>query len=91
MVERDHADARARRSRAGAVPLSHLTAGSVARLQAAEVGEGDSALLRALGLTARSLIRVCKSGDPYIVEVRTTRIGLARTVAEQILVVPESK
>lgn len=73
------------------MPLSQLGSGAVARLQAANLANGDSALLRALGLTARSLIRVCKAGDPCIVQVRTTRIGLSREVAKSILVIPEAR
>jgi Fe2+ transport system protein FeoA len=72
------------------VPLSQLTTGAVGRFQSASLARNDSALLRALGLTTRSLIRVCKAGDPCIVQVRTTRIGLSREVAEHILVVPDA-
>jgi Fe2+ transport system protein FeoA len=71
------------------VRLCDLPAGAVARLYAAEVPGEDGALLRALGLTEHCRLRLCKSGEPCIVEVRTTRIGLSRIVAEQVLVVPE--
>ena len=47
------------------------------------------ARLKALGLTDRSLMRVCQVGEPCIVQVKTTRIGLSRVVADGILVVPE--
>jgi Fe2+ transport system protein FeoA len=92
MARSDRADARPRNPRAdkNPVPLSQLTAGAVGRFQTAALAKNDSALLRALGLTARSLVRVCKAGDPCIVQVRTTRIGLSREVAEHILVVPEA-
>ena len=50
----------------------------------------DCALLRALGLTDRCVVRVCKAGEPCIIQVRTTRIGLARSVADGIMVLPES-
>jgi Fe2+ transport system protein FeoA len=71
------------------VRLSELPTGTVARLHATDVAGEDGALLRALGLTERCRLRLCKSGEPCIVEVRTTRIGLSRAVAEQLLVVPE--
>lgn len=71
------------------VRLSDLPTGTFARLLAADVAGEDGALLRALGLTERCRLRLCKSGEPCIVEVRTTRIGLSRTVAEHVLVVPE--
>lgn len=71
------------------VRLSDLPAGAVARLHAADVPGEDRALLRALGLTERCRLRLCKAGEPCIVEVRATRIGLSRIVAEHLLVVPE--
>jgi Fe2+ transport system protein FeoA len=79
------------RSDKAPVPLSRLTSGTVGRYQGSQLAKGDSALLKALGLTTRSLIRVCKSGDPCIVQVRATRIGISREVADGILVVPEAK
>jgi Fe2+ transport system protein FeoA len=50
----------------------------------------DCALLRALGLTDRCSLRICKVGEPCIVEVRSTRIGLSKSVAHGIFVVPET-
>jgi Fe2+ transport system protein FeoA len=46
--------------------------------------------LRALGLTDRCLLRVCKAGEPCIVQVRQTRIGLSRELARGIFVIPET-
>jgi Fe2+ transport system protein FeoA len=72
------------------VRLCDLPVGTTARLYAADVPGEDGALLRALGLTERCRLRLCKSGEPCIVQVRTTRIGLSRVVAEQVLVVPDT-
>jgi Fe2+ transport system protein FeoA len=72
------------------VRLSDLKAGHVARLHAAELTPQDCALLKALGLTDRCVMRICKVGEPCIVQVQATRIGLSRTVANGIFVVPES-
>jgi Fe2+ transport system protein FeoA len=72
-----------------AVRLSELTAGCVARLHAAHLSPQDCALLRALGLTDECELRICQVGEPCIVQVRTTRIGLSRAVADGILVVPQ--
>jgi Fe2+ transport system protein FeoA len=44
-------------------------------------------LLRSLGLTDASHVRVCKAGDPFIIQVRSTRIGLSSSVAGNIYVV----
>ena len=80
-------------SAAHAVPapirLSELASGCTARLHAALLRPEDCALLKALGLTDRSVMRVCQVGEPCIVQVKTTRIGLSRVVADGILVVPE--
>ena len=68
------------------LPLSELAAGRVARLDRRELSEGEACLLAAMGLTLGSRLVVRSSGDPCIVEVRSTRIGLARSVASRLLV-----
>jgi Fe2+ transport system protein FeoA len=72
------------------IPLSQLRAGTTARLHSAELAKDDCALLKALGLTDRCLLRVCKAGEPCIVEVKATRIGLSRALAHGVFVVPEA-
>ncbi len=72
------------------VRLSELASGRTARLMRTDLSAQDCALLQALGLTDRCMLRVCKMGEPCIVQVRTTRIGLSRAVADGIFVVPES-
>lgn len=72
------------------VRLSALAAGCMARLHGADLAPEDCALLRALGMTDQCRLRICKIGEPCIVEVRSTRIGLSRAVADGILVIPES-
>ena len=73
---------------AAPVRLVQLGAGRQARMQAAELTREDCELLHALGLTDSCLLRVCKAGDPCIVQVRSTRIGLSQRLAEHILVGP---
>jgi Fe2+ transport system protein FeoA len=73
----------------GPVRLSALRAGDSARLHRRELSEGENCLLAAMGLTEGCRIVVCSHGDPCIVEVRTTRIGLARSVAERLLVLAD--
>ncbi|MGH9159823.1 MAG: FeoA domain-containing protein, partial [Vicinamibacteraceae bacterium] len=63
------------------VRLSELRAGAHARVHAADLASEDSALLKAIGLTERCLVRVCKAGEPCIVQVGATRIGLSGIVA----------
>ncbi len=71
------------------VLLTRLSVGHRARLHETDLPHQDSELLSALGLATGSRFRVCRAGDPWIVEVRATRIGLADAVARQILVLPE--
>jgi len=76
-------------SPSGPVRLSTLSPGQTVRLHGADLAPQDCALLRALGLTDHCVMRICKVGEPCIVQVRATRIGLARSVADGILVVPQ--
>lgn len=70
----------------GAVRLTDLRPGTRGRLLAAHLERHDLALLHALGLSERSSFRLCKAGDPWIVQVRGTRIGISQHVAELLQV-----
>lgn len=69
-------------------PLSDLSVGEIAWVHQADVDGTTARFLRAIGLTNRSELRLCKAGEPCIIQVRSTRIGLSRPVASRILVVP---
>ena len=69
--------------------LVDIPVGGTARIVDAQVDPESRALLRALGLTDHSLLRVCKQGEPYVVQVRATRIGISSRIAEHVFVVPE--
>ena len=72
-----------------AVPLTTMSVGAVATLH--EVRDAESrTVLRSLGLGDSSVVRLCKAGDPCIVQVRATRIGLSHAVARHLYVVPEA-
>ena len=71
------------------VRLSELRSGQSARLHRRELSQGEGCLLSAMGMTEGCRLVVRSHGDPCIVEVRSTRIGLARSVAERLLVVSE--
>jgi Fe2+ transport system protein FeoA len=71
------------------VRLSDLEVGRAARFHDSTLDAEARDLLRALGVTAQSVIRLCKRGEPCIVQVRSTRIGISRTVARAILVIPQ--
>lgn len=74
------------------VRLSELEPGQPARFyDHAPSLDGEARdLLRALGLTASAVVRVRKRGEPCIVQIRSTRIGLSASVASQILVLPQA-
>ena len=73
------------------IRLNELKAGQRGQMVRAELFCDDCELLSALGMTDRCKFRVCKAGDPWIVEVNSTRIGLAASVAGQIIVIPEKR
>lgn len=55
---------------------------------------GDAALLRAMGLRPASRVRLCRVGEPCVVEIMvgsaacacSSRIGMARSLAAQVMV-----
>jgi Fe2+ transport system protein FeoA len=72
------------------VRLSELRAGAIAWFHEARLDAEACELLRALGLTKSSRVRLCQHGEPCIVQVRSTRIGLSKSVARGIYVIPYS-
>ena len=82
----------------GSVSLTTLRAGQTAMVCQTSLDPGDAALLRAMGLRPLARIRVCRLGEPCIVEVLSgnetcgrkggcvCRIGLARPLAERVMV-----
>ena len=69
--------------------LSDLRRGETARVHAADLDAETAGLLRAIGLTSASALRLCQAGNPCIVQVQATRIGLAESVAQRIFVLRE--
>ena len=68
------------------VPLATLGDGDRARLQTAGLCCEDCELLNALGLTDQCEMRVCRAGEPCIVQVHSTRVGIAGALARRIMV-----
>ena len=69
--------------------LSELEVGDVARMVEAAIDPEAQSLLQALGLTDNSRLRVCKRGEPCVVQVRATRIGISSRIAQHITVITE--
>ncbi len=70
---------------ATAVPLLDLAPGATAVLRQV-LDDQSRAVLRSLGLTDGARLRICRLGDPCIIQVRSTRIGLSKVVAQSIYV-----
>lgn len=68
------------------VPLTSLRGGERGRLHAASLCCEDCDLLRAMGMTDQCELRVCQAGEPCIVQVHSTRLGIAASLARSILV-----
>ena len=67
------------------VPLLELAPGTLAVLRQV-VDDQSRAVLCSLGLTDGACFRICRLGDPCIIQVRSTRIGLSKVVAQSIYV-----
>lgn len=68
------------------VPLLDLPPGTVAVLR--HVADHHSrAVLHSLGLVEGGRLRLSRVGDPCVIQVRSTRIGLSKAVARFIHVV----
>lgn len=70
------------------VALSQLKPGDRARLHESGMRCGQCDLLNAMGLTEHCELRVCKVGEPCIVQVNETRLGISARLAREILVTP---
>ena len=80
------------------ISLTKLQAGQMATVFTTSLDAGDAALLRAMGLRPAARIRICRLGEPCIVEVMSggescgrpggcaCRIGLAKPLAERVMV-----
>lgn len=71
------------------IALSTLSAGQSGRLHEARLDPHSVGLLRALGLAESQSFRVCKAGEPCILQVGTTRIGVSGVVATNLYVIPD--
>jgi hypothetical protein len=72
------------RGMGGPVALSDLPAGSEATLAGGLLPADEMRLLAAMGLSDRSFLRVCRQGEPCIVESRSVRVGISRAVARRL-------
>jgi Fe2+ transport system protein FeoA len=71
------------------VALSTLRTGAHGRVHEPLLDEESTSLLHALGLSVSRRFKLCKTGEPCIVQIGATRIGVSKAVAARILVVPD--
>lgn len=74
-----------------AIPLDRLPAGSGGVIAEIDVAAADLARLQVMGLCPGRLVQVVKGGDPLIVRVLGTRIGLAAALATFVYVRPAAQ
>ncbi|MDP7008794.1 MAG: FeoA family protein [Phycisphaerales bacterium] len=68
------------------VPLSALQHQEEAVVHVAELEHDEREALAAMGLQEDCTLHLCQQGQPCIVQVEATRLGLSREVTERILV-----
>ncbi|MEQ9461601.1 MAG: FeoA family protein [Phycisphaeraceae bacterium] len=68
--------------------LDALRRGSCATIRSVQAGPFDSERLKAMGLCSGRRVTVLKPGQPMIVTVMGTRIGLDRNLARFVELVP---
>ncbi len=77
--------------------MSELEIGVLASVCEACLESGDVSILRAMGLKPSATIKLCRQGEPCVVEILpagpcehgcVTRLGLARDLARRVMVVP---
>ncbi len=73
------------------ISLQQLRKGDRGRIESTDLPADDAAMLRALGLRPEAPVRMCRMGQTCIVEVCDRlgggcRIGLARSLAERVVV-----
>lgn len=74
-----------------ACALAELGQGECAVVHASGAADGDTALLKAMGLRPEARVRVCRRGEPCIVEIDGAggagrRVGLAKAIALRVMV-----
>jgi len=70
------------------IPLDRLPQGSCGSIVEVDVAQADLQRLEVMGVCPGRTIHVIKQGDPLIVRVLDTRIGLAAALATFVYVNP---
>lgn len=70
------------------ISLNQLQAGAMAIVARIETDESDAARIKRMGICEGRRIQLVKAGDPMIIRVVGTRVGLSARLAPGILVHP---
>lgn len=81
---------------ADATRLTALKPGQTATVCQCALDPADASVLRAMGLRPNATLRVCRAGEPCVVEVlygegdhaSSCRIGLSKPLAARVMVAP---
>jgi len=68
------------------IPLSQLEEREKAVIHVADLSDSERESLAAMGLHEEAAFELCQQGQPCIVQVEATRLGLSREVTERIMV-----
>lgn len=68
------------------IPLTDLKDREEAVVHVADLEPSEREALAAMGLQKDCILHLCQQGQPCIVQVEATRLGLSREVTERILV-----
>ena len=74
-----------------AVALTSLRRGQCGVILATQLEAGEAAMLRAMGLRPKIRVKLCRVGEPFIVELCCgpgvgARVALHRVLAERIMI-----
>ncbi len=70
------------------VPLTALATHQCGRVDAVQAPDSDLERLMAMGVCGGRMVELVQVGDPLILRVYGTRVGVSARLAERILVLP---
>ena len=73
------------------IPLPELEPGSVARVADLHVEQADATRLKAMGICVGREVQLIQAGDPLVLRVLGTRVGVSARLADgiEVIAVPE--
>jgi Fe2+ transport system protein FeoA len=72
----------------GMIPLDRVEAGHCGLVHEVRAGETEIEQLQAMGVCAGRKVMLVKTGDPMILKVLGSRIGVSARLASQVMVLP---